>query len=324
MPVCERDPWRFQFFEDVSCPQDVNIPTDDIDSYAWYPSFRWVYDKLQIARTQGLACGMAGHAPPAFPVFAKPNVNLRGMGLESAIVHTQGEFENLPPGHMWMPLLQGEHISTDCAIINGDVKWMRHAMGFPWIDGMFTHWVIENEQRTELNDFLSSWIARHMHGYTGMMNFETIGGAIIEAHLRFADQWCDLYGREWFDALVKLYAHGTWNLQTLHTPRGYSIPLFAHHGHVPPFPPDKLQRQIRTMPHISSLQLTYDPARPEQDHPMPPGGFRLGLINCTDLRAGIEARQMLVQGFPHVHVMLPELTAPTSWRIGRSVDRPMR
>ena len=31
-------------------------------------------------------------------------------------------------------------------------------------------------------------------GYTGMVNFETIGGRIIEAHLRFADQWPDLYG----------------------------------------------------------------------------------------------------------------------------------
>ena len=27
-----------------------------------------------------------------------------------------------------------------------------------------------------------------------MINLETIGGRIIEVHLRFADQWPDLYG----------------------------------------------------------------------------------------------------------------------------------
>ena len=35
-----------------------------------------------------------------------------------------------------------------------------------------------------------------------MMNFETIGGKIIEAHLRFADQWCDLNGKGWIEAMV--------------------------------------------------------------------------------------------------------------------------
>jgi hypothetical protein len=30
-----------------------------------------------------------------------------------------------------------------------------------------------------------------------MVNLETIGGRIIEVHLRFADQWPDLYGARW-------------------------------------------------------------------------------------------------------------------------------
>ena len=41
---------------------------------------------------------------------------------------------------------------------------------------------------------------KHLAGYTGMLNLETIGGTIIEAHLRFADQWPDLYGPGWVDA----------------------------------------------------------------------------------------------------------------------------
>ena len=44
-----------------------------------------------------------------------------------------------------------------------------------------------------------------------MLNLETIGGTIIEAHLRFADQWPDLYGPGWVDALVRLYEQGEWD-----------------------------------------------------------------------------------------------------------------
>jgi hypothetical protein len=306
MPICERDPWRFQFFEGVACPVNVNVPTDDIDSYAWFPDFRWVYEKLNIAKSQGLACGTVSETPTSFPVFAKPNINLRGMGLESAILQTLDAFKTLPSDHMWMPLLKGDHVSTDCAVVNGEVMWMRHSHGLPWHAGMFKHWVIESGQRPELNQFLSDWSRRHLTGYTGMLNVETIGGTIIEVHLRFADQWCDLYGQQWFDALVKLYAEGRWDLSNTETKTGYSLPLFARHGHVPPHPAAELQAQIRALPHVSSLQITFYEARAGEAHPMPPGGFRLGLINCTDLAAGLAARRLFATAFPDCELLIPE------------------
>ncbi len=33
MPIVERDPWRFQYFDGVACPDDVLIPTDDPDCW---------------------------------------------------------------------------------------------------------------------------------------------------------------------------------------------------------------------------------------------------------------------------------------------------
>jgi hypothetical protein len=297
MPICERDPWRFQFFKGVACPADINVPTDDLDVYEWYPQFRWVYEKLNIAKSQGLLCGTRNEWPSRFPVFAKPNINLRGMGLGSSVVRTSAEFEALPEGHMWMPLFSGEHISTDCAIVRGNVRWLRHALGFPWHKGMFTHWIIETAQRPQLNQFLQNWVTQNMPDYTGMMNVETIGGKMIEAHLRFADQWCDLYGKAWCDALVGLYAKGEWTFDESQQRTGYSIPLFLKHGAVPPYPSPELQTKIRALPHISSLQITYYEARDHEAHPMPPGGFRLGLINAYDFQAGLAAREMLATGF---------------------------
>ena len=306
MPICERDPWRFQYFENVACPDDVFIPTDDIDAWPWYPEYRWVYDKLKIAASQNLPCGPHGVEPPSYPVFSKPIINLKGMGLGSHIMNSSLEMQHhSAAGHFWMPLLQGEHISTDVAVVQGEAKWLCHAAGQPWLEGMFKHWVIESGQRAGLAQYLTDWIARLLPTYTGMLNFESIGGSIIEVHLRFADQWCDLYGRSWFDALVGLYAKGQWHLENTPQMPGYSVPLFARHGTVPKHPAPALQSRIRALPHISSLQITFHENKSGKDHPMPPGGFRLGLINCTNLEAGFAARRLLATGFPGCEMMIP-------------------
>lgn len=58
MPIYECDPWRLQYFADVGCPPDIHIPTDDEDAYKFNPGHRWIYDKLEVARSQGLRCGL--------------------------------------------------------------------------------------------------------------------------------------------------------------------------------------------------------------------------------------------------------------------------
>jgi hypothetical protein len=307
MPICERDPWRYQYFEGIRCPESVRIPTDDIDCWEWYPGWRWIYDKLNIARSQGLACGTHDTTPNQFPVFSKPAVNLKGMGLDSRVISSPEEFERFRrDGHMWMTLLTGDHVSTDCAIVDGECKWLRHTHGMTWRDGMFKHWVIEKHGREDLTSYLRSWIAENMRGYTGMVNFESIGGRIIEMHLRFADQWCDLYGEGWIDALVGLYEKGTWNF--LEPPRreAYSLILYAAHGNVPSHPRAEDQARVRAMPDVASLQITYYETKAGDAHPMPPGGFRLGIVNCWMLQSGFAARRVLAESFSGCEIMLPE------------------
>jgi hypothetical protein len=307
MPVCERDPWRLQFFDNVPCPDDVLIPTDDPDSWNWYPDHRWVYDKLKIAASQDIACGPHGVTPPHFPIFSKPMMNMKGMGIGSRVIATAADFDHAyQPGHMWMEWLTGRHVSTDCAVAAGRAVWFRHATGVPWDDGMFESWTIHADADPALEGYLATWIERHMAGYTGMMNFETIGGRIIEAHLRFADQWCDLYGQGWVEALVRLYQRGVWHFGEATRRDAYSVPLFARHGSGFTHPSAEHQARVRAMPHVASLQITFHQSKDPADHPMPPGGFRLGIVNCTDLAAGLAARRELAAAFPPGLVMLPE------------------
>ena len=270
------------------------IPTDDPDCWQLFPRHRWIYDKLKVAETQGLSAGPHGVMPPSFPVFSKPIINLKGMGIGSRIIRSPREMEHhFQPGHMWMPLLEGEHVSTDCAVHNGRIVWLRHATGVPWEDGMFRYWTVHADGFPRLEEALRDWVAAYMAGYTGMMNFETIGGSIIEAHLRFADQWCDLYGEGWVKALVQLHADGRWQLADEDRRDGFSMPLFARHGTVFRHPPRALQEEVRAMPGVASLQITFHERKPSEDHAMPPGGFRLAVINALSLEAARAARLRL-------------------------------
>jgi hypothetical protein len=298
MPICERDPWRDQYFENIPCPDNVLIPTDDFDAWPWYPKHNWIYDKLRVAQSQGFTSGPHGVMPPAFPVFSKPITNLKGMGVGSRVIASQKEMLACStPGHFWMPLLEGPHVSTDCAVVNGQVKWLRHATGVPGPEGTFKYWTLHADEMPEVATYLKAWVSKYMAAYTGMMNFETIGGKIIEAHLRFADQWCDLNGKGWIEAMVRLYAEGTWDYGEQRRV-GYSIPLFARHNSNFSHPPQDLQTRIRAMPQISSLQITFYDNKDAGLHPMPPGGFRVGIVNAWDLQAGFAAVDELAKAFP--------------------------
>ena len=60
VPIIEPAPWRHQYFDHIPCPPDLDIPTDDPEAWEWNPAHRWVFDKLQVALSQGLAAGPHG------------------------------------------------------------------------------------------------------------------------------------------------------------------------------------------------------------------------------------------------------------------------
>jgi hypothetical protein len=298
MPIHECDPWREQYFLGVRCPPDVHIPTDDVDASRLHPRHVWIYDKLAVARSQGLDCGTHDSAPTRYPVFCKPITNLKGMGVGSGVLADAPAYRaRCRPGHFWMTLLTGEHVSSDWAVIDGEPAWCRHTRGLPLSAGMFDCWIVQARADARLEGHCGAWIRRHLRGYTGMVNIETIGARIIEAHLRFADQWPDLYGPGWLDAVVALYAHGRWDFAEGERREGFSVALFGHHGvrYREPSPGD-LQAFRRT-PGVSSVQITFREDRAPEAHSMPPGGFRLAIVNATNLAAGVSLRAVIARHF---------------------------
>jgi len=297
MPICEADPWRLQYFTHVETA--ANIPTEDSDAWQWNPAHRWVYDKLTVALSQNLEAGPHGTAPPRFPVFSKPIVNLRGMGAGSRVLRSQADYErHYAPGHFWMQLLDGRHVSSDVAVVDGEPRWWRHVTGKPADGGKFDYWTVHAQSDVDIEARCGKWVHRHLAGYTGMLNLETIGGAIIEAHLRFADQWPDLYGAGWIAAMVRLYETGAWNFADDDRRDGYSVVLFGPNGSRYRHPRPALLDEIkRAGAGITSIQITFHEDRPPEQHAMPPGGFRLAIVNGFDLNAAIAARERLKEYF---------------------------
>jgi hypothetical protein len=292
MPIHEADPWRLQYFAHVETV--ANITTEDTDAWQWYPAHRWVYDKLTVALTQQLEAGPHGTRPPFFPVFSKPIVNLKGMGAGSRVLRSQADYDaHQAPGHFWMTLLEGRHVSSDLAVVNGAPRWWRHVTGRPAGEGTFDYWTIHAEPDGGIEEPCGAWVRKHLDGYTGMLNLETIGGTIIEVHLRFADQWPDLYGAGWVEAVAKLYETGAWHFADANRRGGYSVVLFGPNGVHYRHPPAKLLNEVKCTPGVSSVQITFHEDLPPERHSMPPGGFRLAVVNGFDRSATLAARERL-------------------------------
>ena len=292
MPFPGVDTWRLQYFESEPIPEGVVVPIDDANAWQLYPVHRWVYNKLLICETQGLPHGPHGTMPARYPVFSKPIYNMRGMGTGGRIVRSEAEYwAAMEPGHMWMPLLEGRHVSSDVALGGGKALWWRHTTGQPGEGGTFDYWTVHAEPEAALEAYLGAWTGRHLAGFTGIVNFETIDGRIIECHLRMAEQWLDLNGPGWLSAVVGLYARGEWRFSA--EPReGYSVVLFGAHGRHWSIDRAKVA-PLLARPGISSIQITFSDEDAPEEHAMPPGGFRLAIVNAWDLEIGCQVREEL-------------------------------
>jgi hypothetical protein len=294
VPIIEPAPWRHQFFDRIDCPADLYIPTDDPEAWEWNPRHRWVFDKLQVALSQGLEAGPHGTQPPHFPVFSKPIMNFRGLGAGSRIITSAADYErHHAPGHFWMSLLEGRHVSTDVAVVDGAAKWWRHVTGIATGQGMFDTWTVHAATDPRLEASCGDWIGRYLEGYTGMLNLETIGGVIIEAHLRLSDQWPDLYGKGWIEAFVALYRDKVWNYADQDRRDGFSLILCGPHGRRYRHPRPEILEEVARMPGVSSVQITFHENKPPEYHSMPPGGFRVAIVNAFNYERGRAAREIL-------------------------------
>ncbi len=73
--------------------------------------------------------------------------------------------------------------------------------------------------------------------------------------------------------------------------------LFGPSGRRYRHPPPALIKDVAHIPGVTSVQITFHEDRAPEQHAMPPGGFRLAIVNGFDLNAASTARERLKAHF---------------------------
>ena len=82
------------------------------------------------------------------------------MGVGSRVLRDAADYmTHYAPGHMWMTLLDGRHVSSDVAVLDGKPVWWRHATGEPGDEGTFDHWIVHAEHDAGDRAACGAWIA---------------------------------------------------------------------------------------------------------------------------------------------------------------------
>lgn len=283
------DPRTMRCYKDIIVPHGVVIPTTDDAAWEHFSRHRWVYSKIEVALTQGLACGPMGVIPTQFPVFMKPITNLHGAGVGSRLIQTLEEYKQQEhfSGYFWMENLVGEHLSHDFVMIDGKPVFLLTFLGHSLGQGIFDYWEIR-EASAPLKEYLTSWMAMHLQNFTGCLNIETIGGKIIEVHLRMGD--IDRVGNPLLmQSIVDVYAGEKWNFHSSLPPL-YLFALWGEWNTNYSISKEKAAEICQSLP----FYQIDDPALYFQN---PPGGVRIALVGSTSFEKGVKARQLLYENF---------------------------
>lgn len=186
------------------------------DAHAWRlnPRHRHLYNKLEIALSQGLLAAPCGVAPEQLgvsagtPVFVKPVTNLAGMSL-GARIESAGQV-SADAGSFWCELLSGRQSSTDCLVQDGKVVWFAHTLAAEERHRQRPiYWQVGVEM-AELDAPVRQFLEARLDGYTGLCNVEMIADRVIEVHLRGSNGFLDFYGADFVRSWVALVDRDEW------------------------------------------------------------------------------------------------------------------
>lgn len=166
--------------------------TNDVQAYITYTKFNYVYNKMELVKSQGVSCSLIGVYPKEhkYPLFVKPIYNLFGMSRDVLIINDQKSYDeflsNQPhPSLFWMPYLKGKHYTVDIIFKDGVIIFTDAFECIPnrKHTGLFLYHTHINNYCLPIN--AKNFLEKYVKNYDGPMNIEIIDDIIIEAHLRW-------------------------------------------------------------------------------------------------------------------------------------------
>jgi hypothetical protein len=269
----------------------VVIPTSDEVAWTTNPKYNWIYNKLDIAKSQNIPCGPIGTDPTEYPIIVKPITNLAGGGTGAFVCHSKEQYKKAAnnAGYFWSRYNLGEHYSVDLILLNGIVQLDITFIGEKLQLGMFDYWRLSKTPPNLLHK-LKDWISKNLANYTGCLNVEVIDNNIIEAHLRFGD--LDRLGdTDLLEAIHILYNANKWVYTDKVTEEFYIAALFGQ-------PSTKFTINPKLANHLFS-DLTYFQIDSSGIEPIgnPLQGNRLAIFCDKSLQKVTNARNIAIALF---------------------------
>ena len=193
----------------------TQLPTNNMqfisDSDVWSTCPRdwlWIYDKLIVARKQGILAAPAGiPVPNPNTYIVRPITNIRMMSRGASKQWlTPEDTDLIPDGYFWSECFEGRHISVDFhyGIQELTVEGFRDD---PNRLDRFSRWQRIDEKHSFPEILGNLW------QLTPWVNVEYIGNKIIEVHLR----WNDDFSNHNSDEIIPV-----WRGESVHQPIGWS------------------------------------------------------------------------------------------------------
>ena len=199
------------------------VPDFDIQAYRRYKKYRFVYDKLWVAQSQGIESGTLeslknGEDDPEFPIFIKPRWGHKTSSSKNCFKIKDkddlSKYLSKTDDMMWSEYVAEKEQMTDFMLQQGQIM---HQITY----------VYSSEQKGSIADewkyigpdsrppqAILTWIANNLSGFTGVCNVQYRGEKIIEVGLRLARGGAYIYCTN-NDLLIRnindLVETGSWN-----------------------------------------------------------------------------------------------------------------
>jgi len=156
--------------------------TTDVEAWNKYPFHRQWFNKLWLSQRFNYVCGpSAVPVPTAGEYIVRPIYNLHGMGAGAQIQYlTEADVDLVPPGYFWCERFHGEQLTIELFWQSGRWNVMsvfqgQHANSTELF--RFQRWLKVRRTVDLPKDIDELWDC-------GSINIETVGGRIVEVHLR--------------------------------------------------------------------------------------------------------------------------------------------
>ena len=209
------DPW----------PQKIskNMPDFDGQAFRKYRKHNFIYDKLLIAKTQGIHSGtlesLLEKQPKyiKYPIFIKPRYGHKSASSKNCFKIISYEdldrYKNIPE-MMWSEFIPETEGMTDYFIHNGNIV---HQITYVYSETQ--HGTIADDwkfisSKSKPPTVIDNWVRENMKGFSGACNVQYRGTKIIEVGLRLARGGAYIYSTNnetFIKAINDLVNHNRWN-----------------------------------------------------------------------------------------------------------------